>query len=76
MAPLIKSPYDFYKVLTFKWHVSKFESNRIISLQISYLSEATVVNFQNNGEIWISCVDKSLLSDREKKYCSSKAMTW
>ena len=42
MAPLIKNPYDFYKVLTFKWHVSKFEPSRIISLQISYLSEATV----------------------------------
>ena len=34
MAPLIKNPYDFYKVLTFKWHVSKFEPNQIISLQI------------------------------------------
>ena len=41
MAPLI--PYDFYKVLTFKWHVSKFEPNRIIS----YLSKAIVANFQN-----------------------------
>ena len=29
----------------------------------SYLSEATVANFQNNGKIWISCVDKALLSD-------------
>ena len=32
----------------------------------SYLSEATVANFQNNGKIWISCVDKALLSDGEK----------
>ena len=29
----------------------------------SYLSEATVANFQNNRKIWISCVDKALLSD-------------
>ena len=29
----------------------KFEPNQIISLQISYLSEATVANFQNNGKI-------------------------
>ena len=29
----------------------------------SYLSEATVANFQNNGKIWISCVGKILLSD-------------
>ena len=28
-------------------------------------------NFQNNRKIWISCVDKVLLSDG-KKYCSSK----
>ena len=28
----------------------------------SYLSEATLVNFQN-GKIWISCVDKALFSD-------------
>ena len=48
MGPLIKHPYDFYKVLTFKRHMSKFEPNWIISLQISYLSEATVANFQNN----------------------------
>ena len=32
----------------------------------------TVTNFQNNGKIWISCVDKALLSDG--KNCSSKAM--
>ena len=49
MAPLIKNPYDLNKVLTFKWHVSKFEPNWIISFQINcYLSEATVANFQNN----------------------------
>ena len=66
MAPLINNPYDFYKVLTFKWHVSKFEPIRIISLQISYLSEANIANFQNNGKIWISSVDKALLSDGEK----------
>ena len=32
----------------------------------NHLSEATVVNFQNNRKIWISCVDKALLSDRKK----------
>ena len=36
MAPLIKKK-DFYKLLTFKWHVSKYEPNRIISLQISVI---------------------------------------
>ena len=36
-----KNPFNFYKILTLKWHVSKFEPNRIIGLQISYLSEAT-----------------------------------
>ena len=41
----------------------------------SYLSEATVANFQNNGKIWILCVDKALLSEGEK-YCSTKAMAW
>ena len=77
MAPLIENLYDFYKVLTFKWHMSKFETSRIISLQISYLSEATVANFQNNGKIWISSVSKALVSNGgEKKYCSSKAMAW
>ena len=28
-----KNPYDFYKVLTFKWHMSKFGPN-LISFQI------------------------------------------
>ena len=51
MVPLIKKIHNFYKVLTFKWHMSKYEPNRIISLQISYLSEATVANFENNGKI-------------------------
>ena len=32
----------------------------------SYLNEATIVNFQNNGKNWISCVDKALLSDGKK----------
>ena len=32
-----KNPYDFYKVLTFEWHVSKFEPNWIISLQITVI---------------------------------------
>ena len=36
-------------------------------LLYSYLREATVANFQNNGKIWISCVDKALLSDGRKK---------
>ena len=52
-------------------HVSKFEPNRIISLQISNSSEATVANSQNNGKIWISCVDKALLSD-EKNMIQAK----
>ena len=32
-----KNPYEFHKVLTFKWHVSKFEPNQIISLQITVI---------------------------------------
>ena len=32
-----KNPYDFYKVLTFKWYVWKFEPNWIISLQITVI---------------------------------------
>ena len=28
---------SFYKALTFKWHVSKFEPNRIIWLQITII---------------------------------------
>ena len=32
-----KNPYDFYKVLTFKWYKSKFEHNWIISLQITII---------------------------------------
>ena len=35
MAPLIKkSSFEFYKVLTFKWHMSEFGPSQIISLQI------------------------------------------
>ena len=35
MAPLIKDPYDFYKVLIFKWHhVSKFEPNHQLIGQV------------------------------------------
>ena len=52
--------------------MSKFEPNQIISLQISYLSEATVANFQNDGKIWISCVDKALLSDGRKNTVQAK----
>ena len=33
-----------------------------------YLSKATVANFQNNGKLWILCVDKAFLSDGTK-YC-------
>ena len=52
MEPLIKNPYAFYKVLIFKWHMSKFEPSRIIYFtNYNYLSEATVENYQNNGKI-------------------------
>ncbi len=44
-------------------------------LQISYLNEATVANFQNNGKIWISCDDKPLLSDG-KNTVQAKAIAW
>ena len=37
MAPLIKNPHDFYKVLTYEWHVSKFEPKQIITLQITVI---------------------------------------
>ena len=60
------NPYNFYKVLTFKWQVSKFEPNWIISLQLSVIEfRLLLANFQNNGKIWISSVDKALLSDRK-----------
>ena len=39
----------------------------------SYLSEAIVANFQNNGKIWISCVDKAFFSDGEN---SIQAKQW
>ena len=29
MAPLMKNPYDFYRLLTFRWYVSKLKPNRI-----------------------------------------------
>ena len=32
-----KNPYEFYYVLTLKWHVSKFEPNQIIILQITVI---------------------------------------
>ena len=32
-----KNPYAFYNVLNLNWHVSKFELNRIISFQITYI---------------------------------------
>ena len=38
----------------------------------SYLREATVANFQNNGKILISYVDKALLSDRKKNSVQAK----
>ena len=45
MAPLIKNPYDFYKVLTFEgeyfikiqMHMAKLEPKWIISLQITVI---------------------------------------
>ena len=52
--------------------MSKFEPNQIISIQISYLSEAPVANFQNNGKICILCVDKALLSDGKKNTVQTK----
>ena len=37
--PQLKNPHDFYKVLSFKWHVSKFKPNQITnySLQITVI---------------------------------------
>ena len=72
MAPLIKYPYDFYKVITFKWHVSKSEPNQIISLQISYLNEASV--FKTMEKIYILCVDKALISDGKILFKQSNAL--
>ena len=60
MAPLIKCPYKFYKLLTFKWYVSKFEPNRVITLQITVVYEKRLLaNFQNNEKILIPCVNKA-----------------
>ena len=44
------------------------------SLEIYLMILVFKWNVQNNGKIWILCVDKALLSDG-KKYCLSKAMT-
>ena len=38
----------------------------------SYLSEAAITNFQNNGKIWISCVNKGLISDEKKNIVQAK----
>ena len=43
-----KNPYDFYKVLTFKWYMSKIWTNRIISLQSGLMSRV----FTNGPEDW------------------------
>ena len=54
MVPLIKNPYDFYKVLTFKWHVSMVQEARVQSQVESYQSlkkmvlDATLLNTQHN----------------------------
>ena len=74
MVLLIKNPYDFYKVLTFKWHMSEFETSWNISLQISYLSEATVANFQNNGKIQILCVDNDFAFGWETLFKQSNGL--
>ena len=41
-----KIQYNFYKVLTFKRHVSKFESKRMISLQITRWNDK-IEGFEN-----------------------------
>ena len=49
------------KVLTFKWHESKFESKRIISLQITVIQVKLLLHIFKTMEK--SCVDKALLFD-------------
>ena len=48
---------------------------RLLVYKLQLFKWSYCCKFQNNGKIWISCVDKALLSDG-KKYCSSKAMAW
>ena len=48
MAPLIENPYNFYKIGTFEWYVSKSDYS---FTNYTYLSKDTFANFQNNGKI-------------------------
>ena len=47
-------------------HVKIWAQSNNYFINYSYLSEATVANFQNHRKIWILCVDKVLLSDGKK----------
>ena len=73
MVPPIKNPSDLYKVLTFKWHVSKFEPNRIISLQITIIYVKLLLQIFKTREKseFPALVKHWFLME---KYCSSKAM--
>ena len=48
-------------------HVKIWAQSDYLFTNYSYLSKVTVANFQNNGKIWISCVDKTLPSDVQAK---------
>ena len=76
-TPLIKkNPCDFYKVLTLKWHVSQFEPNRIISLQITVIQVKLLLQIFKTiekSEFHVLIKHCFLMG---KKYCSSKAMAW
>ena len=43
-------------------HVKIWAQSNYYFTNYSYSSEATLANFQNNGKIWILCIDKALLS--------------
>ena len=37
MAPLLTNPYDFYEVLTYKRHISKFHDYLAFSSQVTMI---------------------------------------
>ena len=63
MVPLIKCPYDFYEVLTFKWHVSKLSPIRLLVFKLLLFKWSYCRKFSKQWKIWILRVDKALLSD-------------
>ena len=69
-----KKIHDFYKVLTFKWHVSKFEPNRIISLQITVIYVKLLLQIFKTVKKSEFCMLIKHCFLIGKKYCSSNGL--